>query len=49
MGADTDAQLRAAGYSHERIAALRAAGVIAHANALESASASEAVGLAATG
>jgi crotonobetainyl-CoA:carnitine CoA-transferase CaiB-like acyl-CoA transferase len=29
MGADTDAQLRAAGYSEERIAALRAAGVIA--------------------
>ena len=29
MGADTDAELRAAGYSDERIAALRAAGVIA--------------------
>ena len=29
MGADTDAELRAAGYSEERIAALRAAGVIA--------------------
>jgi len=29
MGADTDAELRAAGYSPERIAALRAAGVIA--------------------
>jgi crotonobetainyl-CoA:carnitine CoA-transferase CaiB-like acyl-CoA transferase len=29
MGADTDAQLRAAGYSEERITALRAAGVIA--------------------
>jgi crotonobetainyl-CoA:carnitine CoA-transferase CaiB-like acyl-CoA transferase len=29
MGADTDAELRAAGYSNERIAALRAAGVIA--------------------
>ena len=28
MGADTDAELRAAGYSEERIAALRAAGVI---------------------
>jgi succinate--hydroxymethylglutarate CoA-transferase len=33
MGADTDAQLRAAGYSDERIAALRAAGVIAAATA----------------
>jgi crotonobetainyl-CoA:carnitine CoA-transferase CaiB-like acyl-CoA transferase len=29
MGADTDAELRAAGYSDERIAALRAAGAIA--------------------
>jgi len=29
MGADTDAQLRAAGYSDQQIAALRAAGVIA--------------------
>jgi hypothetical protein len=29
MGADTDAELRAAGYSDERIAELRAAGVIA--------------------
>jgi succinate--hydroxymethylglutarate CoA-transferase len=29
MGADTDAQLRGAGYSEERITALRAAGVIA--------------------
>jgi crotonobetainyl-CoA:carnitine CoA-transferase CaiB-like acyl-CoA transferase len=29
MGADTEAELRAAGYSEERIAALRAAGVIA--------------------
>ena len=29
MGADTDAELRGAGYSEERIAALRAAGVIA--------------------
>jgi crotonobetainyl-CoA:carnitine CoA-transferase CaiB-like acyl-CoA transferase len=29
LGADTDAELRAAGYSEERIAALRAAGVIA--------------------
>jgi succinate--hydroxymethylglutarate CoA-transferase len=29
LGADTDAELRAAGYSKERIAALRAAGVIA--------------------
>jgi crotonobetainyl-CoA:carnitine CoA-transferase CaiB-like acyl-CoA transferase len=29
MGADTDAELRRAGYSNERIAALRAAGVIA--------------------
>jgi succinate--hydroxymethylglutarate CoA-transferase len=29
MGADTEAQLRAAGYSDERIAALRAAGLIA--------------------
>jgi crotonobetainyl-CoA:carnitine CoA-transferase CaiB-like acyl-CoA transferase len=29
MGADTDAELRAAGYTDERIAALRAAGVIA--------------------
>ena len=29
MGADTDAELRTAGYSEERIAALRAAGVIA--------------------
>jgi succinate--hydroxymethylglutarate CoA-transferase len=29
MGADTDAQLRAAGYSEERITALRTAGVIA--------------------
>ena len=29
MGADTDDELRAAGYSEERIAALRAAGAIA--------------------
>jgi crotonobetainyl-CoA:carnitine CoA-transferase CaiB-like acyl-CoA transferase len=29
MGADTERQLRAAGYSDERIAALRAAGAIA--------------------
>jgi crotonobetainyl-CoA:carnitine CoA-transferase CaiB-like acyl-CoA transferase len=29
MGADTEAELRAAGYSDERIAELRAAGVIA--------------------
>jgi crotonobetainyl-CoA:carnitine CoA-transferase CaiB-like acyl-CoA transferase len=29
MGADTEAELRAAGYPAERIAALRAAGVIA--------------------
>ena len=29
MGADTEAELRAAGYSEERIAALRKAGVIA--------------------
>jgi crotonobetainyl-CoA:carnitine CoA-transferase CaiB-like acyl-CoA transferase len=29
LGADTDAELRAAGYSAERIASLRAAGVIA--------------------
>jgi crotonobetainyl-CoA:carnitine CoA-transferase CaiB-like acyl-CoA transferase len=29
MGADTDAELRGAGYTEERIAALRAAGVIA--------------------
>jgi len=29
MGADTEAELRRAGYSKERIAALRAAGVIA--------------------
>jgi crotonobetainyl-CoA:carnitine CoA-transferase CaiB-like acyl-CoA transferase len=49
MGADTDALLREAGYSDARIAALRAAGVIAAAGAEESVAASEAVVLAASG
>jgi crotonobetainyl-CoA:carnitine CoA-transferase CaiB-like acyl-CoA transferase len=49
MGADTDVQLRAAGYSDERIAALRAAGVIAGADTQEKPSPSEAVALSATG
>ena len=49
MGADTDALLRAAGYSDASIAALRAAGVIAGAKTPDSAAASEAVVLAAAG
>jgi hypothetical protein len=49
MGADTDAELRAAGYSDERIAALRAAGVIAAAGTPPNPPASEAAALAATG
>jgi crotonobetainyl-CoA:carnitine CoA-transferase CaiB-like acyl-CoA transferase len=49
MGADTEAQLRAAGYSDERIAALRAAGVIAGANASQDPPAGEGTALAATG
>ena len=46
LGADTAAQLRAAGYSDERIAALRAAGVIACADAPRSPSTGQASGLA---
>jgi crotonobetainyl-CoA:carnitine CoA-transferase CaiB-like acyl-CoA transferase len=49
MGADTDAQLHAAGYSDERIAALRAAGVIAFKEIPEPSSTSEAIKLAASG
>ncbi len=49
MGADTDAELRAAGYSDERIAALRATGVISDADAAPNPPASEAAALAATG
>jgi crotonobetainyl-CoA:carnitine CoA-transferase CaiB-like acyl-CoA transferase len=49
MGADTDAQLRAAGYSDEQIAALRAAGVIAFTGKPEASSVSESVQLAASG
>jgi len=49
MGADTDVQLRAAGYSDERIAALRAAGVVAGAGTPQNSTVSEAAALAATG
>jgi len=49
MGADTEAELRAAGYSEARIAALRAAGVIAAEEAREPSSANESVKLAASG
>lgn len=49
MGADTDELLREAGYSDARIASLREAGAIAATTAQESAAASEAVVLAASG
>jgi crotonobetainyl-CoA:carnitine CoA-transferase CaiB-like acyl-CoA transferase len=49
LGADTEAELRAAGYSDERIAALRAAGVMAGADPPHNPPASEASALAATG
>jgi crotonobetainyl-CoA:carnitine CoA-transferase CaiB-like acyl-CoA transferase len=49
LGADTAEQLRAAGYSDERIAALLAAGVIAAADSPPAPTASEPSGLAAAG
>ena len=48
MGADTDAELRAAGYSDERIAALRASGVISD-SATTKPGTSESIELAASG
>jgi crotonobetainyl-CoA:carnitine CoA-transferase CaiB-like acyl-CoA transferase len=48
MGADTEAQLRAAGYSGEQIAALRASGVIADSETPRTGT-SESIALAASG